>query len=385
MGRIRKLTWPQVWGLRLTRHGLSEPVAPRDLASQVGVMCGAHAQVMSAAELSIGLRVEGITRRAVREALWEDRSLVKAFGPRGTVHLVASADLPTWNTVLGALLNPPNLPPEVRIDKEQTDAVVAAIDAALADAELTLEELHAEVVRHAGAWAGERVMPAFQGLWPRWRQAERTAAFRGVLCFGPNRGQKVTYTSPRRWLGAHTAEDPSRAERRVLRRYLHAYGPAAPEHLARWLGSSPAWAEQLFRAAAVDLAQVDVEGDALWMLARDEDSQPQGAAGIWLLPYFDAYTVGCHPRVRLFPGRAADRALTRGGAGNHPVLLADGIVAGVWHQRRSGQRLHVTVEPLRRLSAAQRAELERRVERIAEIQEATAELEIGSVSAGPHA
>jgi hypothetical protein len=385
MPRIRKMTWPQVWGLRLARHGLSQPVPPRDLASQVGVMCGAHAQVMSAAEISIGLRVEGITRRAVREALWEDRSLVKAFGPRGTVHLLASGDLPTWNAVLGAALNPPGLPPEVRMDTEQTDAVVAAIDAALTDAELTLEELHAEVVRRAGAWAGARVMPAFQELWPRWRQAERTAAFRGVLCFGPNRGQKVTYTSPRRWLGAHTSEDPSRAGRRVLRRYLHGYGPASPEHLARWLGGSPAWAQELFRAAALDLAQVDVEGETLWMLAGDEDSQPEGAAGTWLLPYFDAYTVGCHPRERLFPGRAADRALTRGGAGNHPVLLIDGIVAGVWHQRRSGQRLHVTVEPVRRLSAAQRAELERRVERIAEIQEATAELEIGPVSAGPHA
>jgi len=239
MGRIRKLTWPQVWGLRLARHGLSRPVPPRDLARQVGVMCGAHAQVMSAAELSIGLRVEGSTRRTVREALSEDRSLVKAFGPRGTVHLVASADLPMWNAVLGAALNPPNLPPDLRMDTEQTDAVVAAIDAALADAELTLEELDAEVVRRAGAWAGERVMPAFQEWWPRWRQAERTAAFRGVLCFGPNRGQKVTYTSPRRWLGAHTAEDPSRAGRLVLQRYLHAYGPATPEHLARWLGGSP--------------------------------------------------------------------------------------------------------------------------------------------------
>ena len=43
-------------------------------------------------------------------------------------------------------------------------------------------------------------MPAFDGMWPRWRQALGTAAKRGALCFGPNRGRKVTYTSPRRWL-----------------------------------------------------------------------------------------------------------------------------------------------------------------------------------------
>ena len=78
--------------------------------------------------------------------------------------------------------------PGVRLDPAQTDEVIAAIDAALADAELTLDELDAEVVRRAGAWAGERVMPAFQELWPRWRQAIRPAAARGALCFGPNRG-----------------------------------------------------------------------------------------------------------------------------------------------------------------------------------------------------
>ena len=43
--------------------------------------------------------------------------------------------------------------------------------------------------------------------------------------------------------------------------------------------------------------------------------------GVRLLPYFDAYTVGCHPREQLFPGLAAQRALSRGQAGNVPVLL----------------------------------------------------------------
>nr|BFE79085.1 hypothetical protein GCM10020093_016860 [Planobispora longispora] len=65
-----------------------------------------------------------------------------------------------------------------------------------------------------------------------------------------------------------------------------------------------------------------------------------------LLPYFDAYAVGCHPRETVFPGRAAERALAGGQAGCFPVLLVDGVVAGVWHQRRSGRRIDITVEPL---------------------------------------
>jgi hypothetical protein len=306
------------------------------MRDQVSVMCGAHAQVMSAAELSIGMRVEGITRQAVRQALWEDRSLVKAFGLRGTVHLLASAELATWNAVLGAALNPPNFPAEVRMDTEQTDAVVAAIGESLEETELTLDELHTEVVRRAGAWAGERVIPAFQDLWPRWRQAERTAAFRGVLCFGPNRGQKVTYTNPRRWLGAYVAEDPSTAGRRVLRRYLHAYGPASQEHLARWLGGSPRWAKEVFRTAIDNLEQVDVEGDTLWML-RDEDFPPEEASGIWLLPYFDAYAVGCHPRERLFQSAFIARQIVVARILRERKRLADELLERVRERRLGGR------------------------------------------------
>ena len=71
-----------------------------------------------------------------------------------------------------------------------------------------------------------------------------------------------------------------------------------------------------------------------------------------LLPYFDAYTLGWQPRELLFPGRAAKRALTPAGqAGNFPVLLIDGTVAGVWHLRRSGRKLDITVEPFDQLSA----------------------------------
>ena len=51
-------------------------------------MAGGHAQVMSAAEVSLALRVADATRADVAAALWEERSLVKTFGPRGTVHVL---------------------------------------------------------------------------------------------------------------------------------------------------------------------------------------------------------------------------------------------------------------------------------------------------------
>ncbi|MFC4018741.1 winged helix DNA-binding domain-containing protein [Micromonospora sp. GCM10011542] len=386
---VPRLSWPDVWGRRLDRHGLSAPLRDGRPADAVAAMCGAHAQVLPAAEVSIGLRVAGATRNDIRNALWNERGLVKTFGPRGTVHLLPMRDLTLWTGALGALgaLPPPSnsMPANARLTAEQTDEVVAAIAEALADAELTIDELTAAVVARTGSWAADPVVPAFGGMWPRWRQAMHLAAHRGALCFGPNRGRKVTYTSPQRWLpGLQPAPAPD-ALAGLVRRYLHAYGPATPQQFAQWLSTPRRWATQLFNSLAEELQQVDVAGTVAWVSAGDTAPAPVPPYGVRLLPYFDAYTVGCHPREQLFPGPAAQRALSGGQAGNFPVLLIDGIIAGIWHYRRSGRKLHITVEPPTPLTLADRRDLDDQVERIGAILEGRPQLTIGTVTVGSHA
>ncbi|MDF2745692.1 MAG: hypothetical protein K0S88_7073, partial [Actinomycetia bacterium] len=351
------------------------------------VLCGAHAQVLSAAELSIGRRLAGATRADVQRALWEDRTLVKTFGPRGTVHLLATADLPMWTGALSALPSSvPAHPEPVRFSAEQAEQVMAAIGDALAGTELTVDELTEQIVDRTGPWAGERTMEAFQDRWPRWRQLTSMAAHRGMLCFGPNRGRNITYTNPHRWLPGFRPDDGDAALRSLVIRYLYAYGPATPQHLARWLSIPPPRAVELFQALAGDLEQVEVDSASAWTLAGDTATPPEPHRGLRLLPYFDAFVVAGQPRERLYPGPAATRALTPGGqAGNYPVLLVDGVVGGVWHQRRSGRRLAITVEPLGELTATQRRQLEDEVDLVGAVMEATPMLTVGTVTVGPHA
>ncbi|HYN92641.1 MAG TPA: crosslink repair DNA glycosylase YcaQ family protein, partial [Pilimelia sp.] len=260
---LPQLSWAEVCARRLDRHALVAPIRDGGPADAVGAMCGAHAQVLSAAEVSVALRVAGGTRTGVRDAVWTERSLVKTFGPRGTVHLLPALDLPLWTGALAALpVAGPVMPPAARLTPGQTDEVVAAVGAALADAELTVDELTEEVAARAGAWAADPVMPAFQGWWPRWRQVMYVAAHRGALCFGPNRGRKATYTSPRRWLPGFRPMPAADALAGLVRRYLHAYGPATPQHFAQWLAAPRRWAAELFDSLAAELEQVRV-GDAV--------------------------------------------------------------------------------------------------------------------------
>ena len=183
---------------------------------------------------------------------------------------------------------------------------------------------------------------------------------------------------------------PSRRRRRALRalvtRYLHAYGPASPAHFARWIGVPPRHAAALFGKLAPDLERVELDGDPAWTCAGDTATPREPHRGVRLLPYFDPYVVAGQPRERLYPGAAAARALTPSGqAGNYPVLLVDGEVGGVWHQRRSGRRLAITVEPLRELTARQRRELDDEAALVGAVMEATPTLAVGPVTVGPHA
>jgi hypothetical protein len=348
-------------------------------------MCGTHAQMLSAAELSVGLRLTDLTQTDIRSALWTERSLVKTFGPRGTVHLLPTRDLPMWSGALSAMPQPRSpFKEDVRMTAEQTKQVLAAISDALTEAELTIDELTDAVVQRTGSWAGDLVMPAFQGFWPRWRQLLALAGTRGVLCFGANRGRSVTYTSPRRWLPDFAPANGPAALHELLRRYLRSYGPATPQHFAKWLNASPKWATDLFRSVGAGIEQVDMEGSPAWQLAGD-DAPSTPARGVRLLPYFDAYAIAAQPRELLFAGRAWARALAGGQAGNFPVLLVDGVVAGVWHLKRSGRKVAVAVEPLDALRAGQLRELDEQVARVGEILEVTAALTIGPVTVGAHA
>ncbi|CAM3506336.1 winged helix DNA-binding domain-containing protein [Occultella aeris] len=384
--------WDRLLAGRLATHRLLE-AAPTGadpstaITAVVDAIVGAHAQVMVAGETSIGLRVDGATRSDVRRAVEMDRTLVKAHGPRGTVHLLSADGLSRWVGAMGWIGTAgPTPPPAMRLTAEQADGVLAALDSVLAGVELTVDELDEAVIGATGPWAGDLVMPAFGGYWPRWRQLIGTAGHRGALCFGPQRGRKVTYTSPRTWLPGFDPQPGVRAAVDLVHAYLTGYGPATAGEFAKWLAIRPGRATELFAQAEVDprLERVDRAGVGCLRVAGTPDIEPWRDQ-VRLLPLFDAYGVGSQPRERIFPGRAAERALAGGQAGNFPVVLLDGVVAGVWHQRLAGPRVKITVEMFEGPTARRRRAIEEQVDRVAAVLEARPEVTFGDITVGAHA
>ena len=220
--------------------------------------------------------------------------------------------------------------------------MIAAIAEALYDRVLTREELAQEVGRLVGSEElGGKLREGFGSLL-------KPSAFEGDLLFAPSVGRNVRFARPDQWLPGWQPAETEAAVREVVRRYLSAYGPATREEFARWFGTtSPAQAGRLIEGLGEEVAPVEVEGVAAWMLAEHvqeaEEAEPAGV--VRLLPAFDQYVVAA-PRDReaVLPEALKGRVYRQQGWLS-PVLLVDGRMEGVWRHERKGDRLVVGIEP----------------------------------------
>jgi hypothetical protein len=369
---LRRLTWPEVLAARLARHAL-DGTGPHDPVEVVRAVCGLHAQVQSAAEHALALRCPEAAR--LDELLWQERTLVRTYGPRGTVHVLPSDELAVWAAALGEVAR--RGPRPRREDDPATmraagaavgDAVAQACSAGLGGAP-TRDEVGRAVVRRLGERATEEVLPAFGGRWPRWRVALEHAVAAGTLCFGPPRAGRPTFLPTDLWLGPAPTVDPEVALDLVLLRYLTAYGPVSAADLGRWLAVGAGPTRELLRGLGDRVEEVDVEGYRGWRATggetgRGDAAAPPSSPVVVLAGLFDPYVVGCHPRdvlaapaVAAAAGRYAARWASsprRFLCGPLPVVLVDGTVAGVW--ARDGDGLVVdlldTARPVSRRSLA---------------------------------
>jgi len=349
-----KLGWDEARALRLERHHLHRR-APRGSELRVASrICGLHAQLLGSAALSLWARVEGATLDGFRRALWEERSLVKTWAMRGTLHVLPARDLPVF---FGALRTYTHHLRQgwVRyfgLTPEEIERVSEAVGEALRGRVLDRDELAGAVAKRIGSKKAGAVLR--QG----WGVLLKPAAYRGNLCFAKGEGARVRFTHP----GAVAKLGPREALAELVRRYLGAYGPATREDFALWwLDLSRAGAQALIES--VDAKQVDLEGTRAYLPAGARRPSKQFGS-VRLLPAFDPYVVAAPRSGGLFPVAHKAR-IFRPQGWISPTLLVDGHVEGVWRHERRGGRLAVRIETFRQQAARVREAASEEAERLA--------------------
>lgn len=362
---VARLDWPQALAWRLHRQHLDRRAAPDAVLEIARDLCGLHAQVMSSAELTVWARTESLRRDAVSEALWRDRTLVKFWAMRGTLHLVRADEFGLFSGALSTydhFLKPQWLR-YFETSREELEALFAHVRDVLHDRRLTREELALAVEAKASAPnLGEKLRTG-------WGSFLKPPSFRGDLCFAPNEGRNVTFTSPETWIGPFERDDPRASLRALFRSFIRTYGPVTRQAIARWWGGlSPAGAERVVRELGDEVVRVDVEGALSWMLAEDVaaavEAEPKRVVN--LLPAFDQYVVTAPRDTPQVLDPALKERVYRKAAWLSQVLLTNGRIVGVWTHERKGKRLRVTIDPFEKLPAWVRKGAEREAKRLQE-------------------
>jgi uncharacterized protein YcaQ len=346
----------RVAGFRLSRHRL-RPRAPRgSLVETARAIGGLHAQVMSSADLSLWARVRGHASGDLARALWEERSLVKTWLMRGTLHLVPADDLPLYVSALdprgdynAAWLR------YYKITAADVERLLESVAAALDGECLTRVELAAKI---GGAWA--------KRLESGWGEFLKPASRRGVLCFGPSRGQNVTFVRPDQWVSGWRDVPQAEAMAELVRRYLRVHAPATKDDFDRWVGSlrrarfAPAW-----NAVADELVELEPKHFAL---AEDAAAlaRARPARSVQLLGGFDPYVLSPRSgRPFLLGDPAHTDRVYRTAGWISPTVIDAGRIVGVWSHERRGKSIAVEVEPFERLGGPTREGVEREARSLA--------------------
>ena len=327
---------------------------------------------MSAAELQIAVRVE-CSVEDVRKALWSDRSLVKTWLMRGTLHLARAEDLPYYTAAMGRRwIRVSNSWLKFwNITEPELWQLVDSIGAALDGKPMSREELIAKVGKG-------KTKEMHEALRSGWGGMLKPAARNGRLCFGPNRGQSVTFVSPREWLHSWKEVDAEAGIGEMARRYLRAYGPATRHDFARWWGAWPGTGGAAWSALAGELTPVSIDGVRADVLTEDLENLRKSRLErtVNLLPNFDPYLMGYANRDHLFDSVHRPK-VSRTAGWISSVVLVDGRVDGTWTYAVNKGALRIKIEPFANLGAKVMSEVRARAKEIARaLDAARAEVEL---------
>jgi hypothetical protein len=326
--RVAGLTWAQVLAWRMSRQ-LLEPRGTATAREVARALCGVQVQVASSAELAVAVRQRRPRPGEVERALWTDRSLVKTWAMRGTLHLLP-ADIAGSYVATLSRLRPWEAKAWERyhgISPAEVDRVCEAIAAVLGSQPRTREELSTEIAEHV------RSKKIAQKLGSGWSELLKPAAFQGLLCQGPPRDRNVTFVNPHAWISGWRLPDPDDAGADLVRWYLRAHGPATVQHFADWWARQrPSVVRPWFERLNDELVTVEIEGLRAFLSSRDLPAirRRKPTDAVRLLPNFDQYVLasGRNDEAILPPKRKAK--VSRQAGWISKVVILGGRIAGVW-------------------------------------------------------
>ncbi|QDK81747.1 winged helix DNA-binding domain-containing protein [Spirosoma sp. KCTC 42546] len=316
---------------RLIHQQLVQPLftRPSDVVGWFGAM---QAQDYAAAKWAVGLRLPRVTDAAIEQAI-ADKSIIRTWALRGTLHFVAAEDI-RWvlalvrhrlRLICGTHYRKLNLDDNVLEKSKEVIALALAGGQQLTRPELKLALDRAGILTH------DLRLNFLLG----------NAAFDGLICFGNRREKEFTFTLLDEWAPGTKALERDEAVATLTRRYFTSHGPATLSDFVWWSGLTSTEAKEGLQLAKAALVSETMHGQTYWMASATSSLQNLSPL-VHLLPSFDEYLVAYKDRSAALGTLEFSQIVSAGNGIFSPVVVVDGQVAGTW--KRTLKKDTVSIE-----------------------------------------
>ena len=338
----------------LARQGLLEPF-DQPVERVVEAIGAIQAQYWPAAPVALWSRLRTFVSEDLFQALGE-RRLVTGPLLRGTLHLASAEHHPAYAAVVEAerIAQPWRLP-------GGADELLAAVLEFVRGQART----RAELVGFIEDWIARHPSALSEGELARQRQFEWRPLLRWSALIRVPVGNRWGVKAPSALEAAPRVPpdwpDPAAALEQIVLRHLRAFGPAAAEDIAGWIGLKTPPVREVLAMLEPKLQRFEDEaGRALYDLPEAPRPDPETYAPARLLPWFDSVLLAYAPRhrARVLPEAYKDRLYLAANLQWLPSLLLDGQVAGSWSMRAEGKDASLSLVPFRALSKAERTQVQ---------------------------
>ena len=340
---------PDIAELRLHNQRLAGAGFKRP-AEVVAWLGAVQAQDYLGSLWALGLRMKTATEAAIEKAI-ADRTIIRTWPMRSTLHFVTPADIRWMLTLLASrvIAGRRSRYRQLELDQDVFDRSRDPVTRALEGGrQLTRDALY-EVLEAAGiATIGQRGIHILQRL-----------ALDGLLCFAARQGKQPTLALLEEWVPPARMLERDEALAELAARYYKSHGPATLQDFTWWSGLTVADAKEGIELAGPRLEQEVIDGQAYWLAAGSPGASPSPTA--LLLPPYDEYTVSYKDRSAVLDPAHGGRI-----SGNgifYPVIVLEGQVVGTWKRAFKKGSVVITLSPFAPLKKKERQAVAEEAER----------------------
>lgn len=337
-----ELSVQEIRNLRLCAQQLSVNTETQNISIEkiLQTNCGVQAQYPSDAALALHVRMNNLTSKDLKKILIDERTIVRTWCMRGTLHFLAAEDFHWLIGLHGEVFYQKSKRryEQLGLDEKLYEKCIDKLYLLFSQSEpLTRDEVKDYLMTQGIILEGQAPYHLL-----------RRAALNGLICFGPDRKSEPTYVLVENWLKIkpqHLSKEE--ALHKLVRRYLEAYGPATLADLANWSGLPLKTIRQVWKSVSNEMIEVKNGELRLYMLEEQFLSNKSKIidSSVLLVPAYDTYLLGYQNR-ELILSPNAEKDVYRGGGLLRPAIVINGYIVGSWEIKHYQRRIEVRINVL---------------------------------------